>query len=77
MSEGRKAPRERGNDSPITRARMAAGMTQSQLAEVIGCTQKDVSRWERGVYSPRVDVLVKMAGALGCPLEDLIDPSRE
>ena len=73
MSEGRKAPRERGNKSPITAARMAAGLTQGQLAEAIGCTQKDVSRWERGVYSPRIDVLVKMAGALGCSLEDLID----
>ena len=77
MSEGRKAPRERGNKSPITAARMAAGLTQGQLAEAIGCTQKDVSRWERGVYSPRIDVLVKMAGALGCPLEDLIDKGRE
>lgn len=77
MSEGRKAPRGRGNKSPITAARMAAGLTQGQLAEAIGCTQKDVSRWERGVYSPRIDVLVKMAGALGCSLEDLIDKSRE
>lgn len=77
MSEGRKAPRERGNKSPITAARMAAGLTQGQLAEAIGCTQKDVSRWERGVYSPRIDVLAKMAGALGCSLEDLIDKSRE
>lgn len=77
MSEGRKAPRERGNRSPITAARMAAGLTQGQLAERIGCTQKDVSRWERGVYSPRIDVLVKMAGALGCSLEALIDKGRE
>lgn len=77
MNEGRKAPRERGNKSPITAARMAAGLTQGQLAEAIGCTQKDVSRWERGVYSPRIDVLVKMAGVLGCSLEDLIDKSRE
>lgn len=77
MSEARKAPRERGNKSPITAARMAAGLTQGQLAEKIGCTQKDVSRWERGVYSPRIDALVKMAGALGCSLEDLVDKSRE
>lgn len=77
MSEGRKAPRERGNQSPITAARMAAGLTQGQLAEKIGCTQKDVSRWERGVYSPRIDVLVKMADVLGCSLEDLVDKSRE
>lgn len=77
MSEGRKAPRERGNNSPITAARMAAGMTQGQLAAEIGCTQKDISRWERGVFSPRVDVLVKMAGVLNCTMEDLINKGRE
>lgn len=77
MSEGRKAPRERGNRSPITAARMAAGLTQGQLAEAIGCLQKDISRWERGAHSPRIDVLVKMAGVLGCSLEDLIDKGRE
>lgn len=77
MSEPRRGPRDRGNRSPITAARMAAGLTQGQLAEAIGCTQKDVSRWERGVFSPRVDALVKMASALGCSLEDLIDKGRE
>ena len=30
--EYRAKPRERGNESPITRARMAAGMTQKDLA---------------------------------------------
>ena len=55
---------------------MAAGLTQGQLAEAIGCTQKDVSRWERGVYSPRIDALVKMAGVLGCSLEDLIKTEK-
>ena len=27
-------------------ARQAAGMTQGQLAEAIGCRVKDISRWE-------------------------------
>ena len=69
--EGHKAPRERGNDSPLARARMAAGMTQGQMAAALGCSQKDVSRWERGVHSPRVDVLIKMADVLGCRIDDL------
>lgn len=75
--EGHKAPRERGNDSPLARARMAAGMTQGQMAAALGCSQKDVSRWEHGVHSPRVDVLIKMADVLGCRIDDLIDRSRE
>lgn len=75
--EGHKAPRERGNDSPLARARMAADMTQGQMAAALGCSQKDVSRWERGVHSPRVDVLIKMADVLGCPIDALIEKSKE
>ena len=71
MTDGRKAPRERGSGSPITRQRIAAGMTQGQLAEKIGCLQKDVSRWENG-RAPRTETLVKIAGVLGCRIEDLI-----
>ena len=77
MSGGRNAPRDRGAKSPITAARLAAGMTQGQLAEAIGCTQKDISRWERGVYSPRVDVLAKMAEVLGCSIDKLISKGQD
>lgn len=75
--DGRKTPRERGNSSPIARRRLASGMTQGQMATALGCSQKDVSRWERGVHLPRVDVLIKMADVLGCRIDDLIDRSRE
>ena len=64
-------------ESAGMRAQMAAGMTQEQMAAALGCSQKDVSRWERGVHSPRVDVLIKMADVLGCRIDDLIDRSRE
>lgn len=32
----------------LKEARKAAGMSQSQLAEIIGCRVKDISRWENG-----------------------------
>lgn len=75
--KGHKAPRGRGNDSPLARARMAAGMTQGQLAEKIGCSQKDVSRWEHGARTPRVETLAKIAGVFGCKIEDLISWEAE
>ena len=65
--EGHKAPRERGNEG-----RMAAGMTQGQMAAALGCSQKDVSRWEHGARTPRVETLAKIAGVFGCKIEDLI-----
>lgn len=53
-------------------ARQAAGMTQVQLAEAIGCKQKDVSRWEAGLIEPGVLTVKKMAQALGCSMDDLV-----
>ena len=72
MTEPRKGPRQRGNESPLTQARMAAGMTQGQLAEAVGCTQKDISRWERGHNAPNAANLARIAQALGCSMEQLL-----
>ena len=66
------APRYRGNASPITAARMAAGLTQSQLADRIGCRQKDISRWETGARSPSLPYALALSDALGVPVADLI-----
>lgn len=67
----RSAPRKT-NDSPMARLRMERGLTQGQLAELIGCYPKDISRWERGERKPKVENLIKIADALGCDLRDLI-----
>ena len=53
-------------------ARQRAGMTQAQLAEAIGCKQKDVSRWEAGQIEPGVLTVKKMAQVLGCSMDDLV-----
>lgn len=52
--------------------RKALGLTQAELAERIGCTQKDVARWESGVREPRLTALKKLAEALGCKVDDII-----
>ena len=53
-------------------ARKAAGLTQAQLAEAIGCKQKDVSRWEAGQIEPGGRIVKKMAQVLGCSMDDLV-----
>lgn len=68
----RNTPRNRGNESPLTAARMAAGLTQAQLAQLVGCSQKDISRWENGVRNPAVTALKKLSNSLGCPMDDLL-----
>lgn len=59
--------------SKIAFKRMAAGLTQTQLAEAIKSTQKDISRWENGVRTPKADALKKIADALDCKIDDLIE----
>lgn len=72
MTDGRNAPRNTGNTSTITRARMAAGMTQGQLAEMIGVKPQQIGSWERGERNPKLDALMRISQACGCKLEDLI-----
>lgn len=67
----RTDPRDRGNDSPITRLRLANGLTQAQLAKEVGCLRGDISRWERGERRPNTGSAIKLARALGCKIEDL------
>ena len=45
-------------------SRKIAGLTQVQLAEKAGITQSELSRIEKGVYSPRLATLVKLARTL-------------
>ena len=68
----RNAPRMR-NESKLARVRIARGLTQAQLAEMTGCTQADVSRWERGTHAMGSRRLAQIARALGCGIEDIIE----
>ena len=69
----RTAPR-RTNDSPIARLRIARGLTQAQLADLVGCYQQAVNKWETGKRKPGLQSLLKLAHALDCSIDDLIRP---
>lgn len=70
----RTSPRARGAQSPIAAARIAAGLTQAQLAEAVGCKPLAVSRWEHGQREPSAIILQRVAHVLGCNMEDLLKP---
>ena len=55
----------------LREAREAAGWTQAELAERIGVSRKTVNTVENGVFVPSTVVALKLAGALGCPVETL------
>lgn len=53
--------------------RKEKGMTQQELADLLGVSNKTVSRWESGSY-PDVTTLVALARALGVTVDELLDP---
>ncbi len=55
----------------IAEARVAAGLTQAQLAEQVNIATENLSRAERGRTVLRTRKLVAMADALGVSLDDL------
>jgi transcriptional regulator with XRE-family HTH domain len=61
----------------IRDARQAAGLTQAQLALALGVDQANVSRWERGMLSPRDDRRARIAEILGVDAASLFsyDPN--
>ena len=52
--------------------RVMRGLTQSQLASLVGVTQGTVSQWEKGITHPRFAVIPRLASALGVTINDII-----
>lgn len=71
MPDRRTAPRKT-NDSPLARIRIDKGLTQEELAALAGCHPVNISRWEHGTRIPSGKSLVKLAKALGVPMEELL-----
>lgn len=56
----------------ICSLRKSKHMTQEQLADALGVTFASVSKWERGVSIPELDMLVQMAGIFEVSIDALI-----
>lgn len=52
--------------------RVEKGLTQSQLAETIGSTNKTVSRWETGTYLPPVEMLLILSDFYGVTVNEIL-----
>lgn len=53
----------------VAKARNRKGLTQDKLAEMADITQNNLSRIERGLYSPGIDILLRIADALDMELD--------
>ena len=56
----------------IYQLRKEKNMTQLQLAEKLGVSDKAVSKWERGLGSPDLSIMPKLSEIFGVDLEKLL-----
>ena len=54
--------------------RRVLGLSQAELAELTGTTQSAIARLESGGRPPRIDTLMRIAGALDCELKVELRP---
>lgn len=57
--------------------RRAAGLTQTQAADAIGCQRVSLAFWEQGRQWPSSVWLPRIAAAYGCSMEELFLPSDD
>ena len=57
--------------------RLELGMTQQQLADRLGITDKAVSKWERCLSYPDITLLRELADALGVSVTELLAGRRD
>ena len=54
--------------------RIEAGLTQAQLATILGVTQAAVAMWEAGERKPDIIMLKKISNALNVSADTLLEP---
>ena len=60
----------------ILKMRKVRNLTQRDLAEKLGVTDKAVSKWERAVSSPDISLLIPLAKALGVSTGELLSGEK-
>lgn len=59
-------------DSHLAKLRKAAGLSQKELADIVGTIQGNISFWETNDRIPRSDLLPKLADALNVTVDVLL-----
>lgn len=53
--------------------RLAANMSQEELATAASVSRVAITRYEAGERVPNLEIAARIAKALGCKVDDLID----
>ena len=60
----------------IAECRKKASLTQAQLAEKLGITDKAISKWERGVAMPDTSIMLELCDILGISVNELLSGEK-
>ena len=60
----------------ISALRKEKGLTQVQLADMLGISDKTVSKWERGAGLPEVSLMLPLCETLGISVNELLTGER-
>lgn len=60
----------------LAQLRKERGLTQEQLAQELGTSNKTISRWETGAYLPPVEMLQLLSEMYGLTINELIAAQR-
>lgn len=74
---GKKEMKKQTLGMMISSLRKEKGMTQLQVAEIMGVTDKAVSKWERDLSTPDVNSIPKLAETFGITVDELMQVKTE
>lgn len=60
----------------LKKLRKENNITQEQFAEILGVSNRSISRWETGTNMPDLDILIQLADYYGVELTEILDGER-
>lgn len=60
----------------LSELRRERGLTQEQLAERLGTSNRTISRWENGNYMPPVEMLMELSAFYGVSINEILSGKR-
>ena len=64
-------------DEKIAALRKKVGITQEQMADILGISRQSVSRWEIDMAFPETEKLIKLSKLLNCSIDYLLNTGAE
>lgn len=57
----------------IKELRLESGLTQTQLSNMVGSSQKAIDYWERSINEPKASYIIKLVKAFGISYDEFFD----